>query len=452
MMFRRLLDKATEVGFHAAMKRGLACPACGTPPEATGLQPSKVIRCDHCGTSASLTEWMVKPGMTMAANPDQPPAATRITRAADPAGGVVWSIPASGRSGGLMVFGILWCTITGLVSSGFVAAFLQGQMNDTPGLGKLGMAAFFLLFWAVGIGMLYAGCRNKYARHQLRAGADIVTLRRELFGRVSEKSLPAAGITSIDQVMFYQQNYQPVHGIEIKGSQGKLRFGSVLAADEKAWLVADLRRVIQGHHPAAAGAGVGASAAGTRQSHFSIVVPKSGIFFQGAWVFALIGLAFLAVGLFVIQPASGGAGVDAPRIVRMVDSGFHLAESGFRALWLAMSGVMTSIGLAGLVMRFRGRHQQTQIVGDDGEIALQVMEHGRVVREKWRLGRSEVSDVRCFTSGSSNGKEMKRVELVARDKVVPLVRWCEADAANAFAGALRSALVGGSAVAPAERP
>ena len=173
-MFRRLVDKATEVGFRAALKRGLACPACGARAEGDGMQPSQVIRCAHCGTSASLTEWIVKPGLTVAADPDRPPAGTKITRDGGPSGEVVWSIPASGRSGGLMFFGIFWCAITGLVSSGFLAAFLQGQMKDTPGLARLGMMAFFLLFWAVGIGMLYAALRNKYARHRLVAGADAV--------------------------------------------------------------------------------------------------------------------------------------------------------------------------------------------------------------------------------------------------------------------------------------
>lgn len=447
-MFRRLVDKATELGFRAALKRGLVCPACGTRPDAEGMQPSKMLRCAHCGTSASLTEWIVRPGLTVAADPDHPPAGTKITRSNGPSGEVVWSIPASGRSGGLMFFGIFWCAITGAVSAGFLAAFLQGQMKDTPGLGQLGMAAFFILFWAVGIGMLYGACRNRYARHRLTAGAGAVVLRRELFGRVSEKSLPAAGITSIDQVVFYQQNYQPVHGIEIKGPTGKLRFGSVLGAEEKAWLVADLRRVVQGaHHPERSAVHAGSTAV-ARQAHFSVVVPKSGIFFQGAWVFLLMGLAFLAVGAFVIRPASGVAGEEAPRIVRVIDSGFHLAESGFRVMWLGMSGLMASIGAAGLVVRFRGRDQETRVDGNDGEITLRVMQHGRVVREKWRIDRSAASDVRCFTSGSSNGREMKRVELVTRDKVVPLVRWCEADAANAFAGELRSALFGRGAEVP----
>lgn len=51
-------------------------------------------------------------------------------------------------------------------------------------------------------------------------------------------------ILTVETKVFYTINYNPVRGIEIKGTQGKFRFGSGLHDSEKAWLVADLKESI----------------------------------------------------------------------------------------------------------------------------------------------------------------------------------------------------------------
>ena len=58
--------------------------------------------------------------------------------------------------------------------------------------------------------MRYVACRGKYPKHRLSADHNHVILQRELFGKSEAKSLPAAGITSIPQVEFYQKNHQSV--------------------------------------------------------------------------------------------------------------------------------------------------------------------------------------------------------------------------------------------------
>jgi hypothetical protein len=44
---------------------------------------------------------------------------------------------------------------------------------------------------------------------------------------------------------FYQKNYRPVYGIEIKASNGKIRFGSALTEEEKSWLCWEIREFIK---------------------------------------------------------------------------------------------------------------------------------------------------------------------------------------------------------------
>ena len=87
---------------------------------------------------------------------------------------------------------------------------------------------------------LHGPAHNMLARHRVSVGGGRLTLRREMLGRVSEKSLSCAGITTLEQREFYKQNDQPVYGIEIKGAEGKIRFGTKLEEAEKAWLVVEL--------------------------------------------------------------------------------------------------------------------------------------------------------------------------------------------------------------------
>ena len=138
-----------------------------------------------------------------------------------------------------MLFSLAWLSITAIVSGTFLFTFLSGGKSE-GNMPEWLLIPFFGIFWAVGLGTLYTGLHNMLARHRVSVGGGRLTLRREMLGRVSEKSLSCTGITTLEQREFYQQNDQPVYGIEIKGVEGKIRFGTTLEEAEKALLVVEL--------------------------------------------------------------------------------------------------------------------------------------------------------------------------------------------------------------------
>lgn len=171
-------------------------------------------------------------------HPDQCPAGTRIQREGSVAGECVWHVPAKGKYGNFLFVGLFWTLITAVVTRSIL-------FNPVPPL-WFGYP-LIIVFWAISFGCLYIGVRNKYARHRIAVTQEIVTLRREMLGMVKVKSLATRDVQSVEQTIFYHQNYQPVYGVEIRARKGKLRFGSMLEAAEKAWLVEDIKRAVFRH-------------------------------------------------------------------------------------------------------------------------------------------------------------------------------------------------------------
>jgi uncharacterized membrane protein len=435
-MFSPLLRKLESANYKANAKRGgLACPDCGAKkPLRAPRESDDVITCDSCGTKASALEWAASSApQNVIGRPGPPPATSRITREVDAAGSTVWNIPASGRSGGLMVFAILWTAITAVVSGGFLVAFLSGEMKESGNFPDWAILPFFGIFWAVGLGMFYAAFRNKYARHRISANCDSIRLRREFFGSAKEKSLPSGSIRSVAQVQFYQQNYEPVLGIEIKGSHGKLRFGSILSAEEKAWLVADIQHVLSGSSPTSAGA---AFSHPEKQAVFSIAVPESK---TPAWPLAVIlsvtGTVGLCFAIGFLRKANDAPARQDSGIFRAIDTIFNQ----FPVMMLLSSGVITLIGWYMLIRLIGARGQETRIEGSDSEIAIRRHSRGRIIHER-AFPRSSVTNIRSFFTGNTDTTVMKRVELIVGEKAEPVTRWADGNQADAMVAEVRRAL------------
>jgi hypothetical protein len=437
-MFTKLQGKLEAANFKSAVAKGaLACPSCGAKPSGTPANVSEILTCPACGTRASANEWAsAGADGTLAGDPDRPPVGTKITRGNNASGASVWNIPASGKSGGLLFFASAWCAITALVSGGFLLAFLSGEPITNKGSGNVPdwvLIPFFSIFWAVGLGMFYAGFRNKFSKHRLAVEAGSVTLRRELFGKVREKSLPAAGIKEVSQVEFYQKNYQPVRGIEIRGGAGKLRFGSILTAEEKAWLVADIRRAIFGTPAPAATPPRSAVAA---QPVFSVVLPNSR---KHVWPVAVMllamGIAFVFIGIRFIDPPSA----EAPLETDLFGKVFGFLTHGFRSVWIIMSGAMAVAGASWIVWLMKTRGQESRIEGTDAEIALRTYRHDRILKDR-SFPRAAVTDIRASVSGSSNNRVMKRLELIVGAKAEKLASWVDGPRADEIVGEVRRAL------------
>lgn len=433
-MFRKVIDQMESANFKARAAKGeLACPSCGVKPGHVPAQSGEVIACGACGIKASAGEWAAKvPADVFSGRADQPPVDTKITRRADVPGTTVWQIPASGKFCFLMVFGVLWCAITALVSGGFLLAFLSGKAveGDFP---EWVLIPFFGIFWAVGLGVLFAAFRNKYASHRITVDASSVTLVRELFGKTKKSSLPADSIESVAQAVFYLQNYEPVYGVEIRGKRGKLRFGSVLTAEEKAWLVADLRRVVFGADSAQA-------IPAARQAYFSVTLPQSR---KHLWPFAvmmtLMGVGFFFVGIYLIDSGEAGPSGTSPGFLHGIDILFWGLSNSFRVIWMLMSGIMAMGGMALTVWLIRTRDRETRVEGTESEVSIRIYQRGLILNDR-SFPRDSVTDIRASVSGSSNGQPMKRIELLVGNRAEKIASWVDGEKADALVAEVRGAL------------
>lgn len=405
----------------------LSCPNCGSKPSVIPADPNEVVVCPRCKTGATLAEWASHASAHgFVGDPDVVPVGSKITRTPDHLGTTVWEIPASRKSGGFLVFGVIWTLFTAVLSIPFLGAFFFGKFETRGGsipawAFGLGLVAFFSIFWAIGLGMLYVALRNKYATHRLAANRDTITLTRQFFGRKNEKTLAVEPAMKIAQVEFYQSNGQPVRGIEMKTSRGKLRFGSMLSDAEKAWLVVDLRRAALGEEPLRSNQeNAGSPLMDQSQSTFSIEVPdnrKSKL--SIGILFALMGGVFLVLDYLFILPKTD--------------------ELMFKIVWSIISGIAFLTGLSLLISYFRSRDHVTHIEGTQAEIAIRTTRHGLLLKEQ-TFPREQVTDVRTDGTARQNGKPMKNVNLIVGKKAVKVASWLSEEQADDFVRELRRVL------------
>lgn len=447
-VIKKVVESLEKAGVRDAFRKGtLRCPDCGAKP---GELPDKwggVMRCGACGARTSLSEWTPGEGAgrLAAGDADRVPTGTRIRKESAGPDSAVWHVPANGKFGFFLFFGVFWLLITAVVSGGFLLAFPGGEEPD--GDFPVWVATpFFGLFWVIGLGVLYSALRQKFMRYRIAVGGGKVTLRKEMFGRSSEKGLNASSVASVSQQVFYSQNYTPVYGIEIKGPEGKLRFGSGLGEEEKAWLVADLKRTMRGREPEASAArsvfagGLAPIKVKQGKEVFSVEVPGAGM---GAvvtgLVFALFGIGFVCVGIFLIdgEPWPDSSGGSGPGEWFSLIS--FLFANGFRTFWILFSSVFAVIGVSVTVAALRGMGSERRIEGNAAEVSIRTYKRGLVLKDQ-SFPRAQVADMRTSNSGHNNGKPMKRVDLIVGDKVVKIASWMDGDAADAMAAEVREAL------------
>ena len=154
------MDKAFAKGL-------MRCPKCGHKPTKAPVDTETLFRCESCGIESLPSEWWLNHGTIPTAHPDQIPAGTRIRRDGTATGDCVWHIPASGKFGFFLFFGLFWTAITAVISG----AFLFGSKSEGSGPEPWFSYPFFAIFWAIGLGCLYVAVRNKYARHRIPSRA-----------------------------------------------------------------------------------------------------------------------------------------------------------------------------------------------------------------------------------------------------------------------------------------
>jgi uncharacterized membrane protein len=425
-LIEKLTAKATKAALDLAFAKGLLrCPNCGGKPCKAPADMETLLRCEACGTESLPGEWRPNATGVPAAHPDQIPAGTCIRREGTGSGECVWQIPASGKFGFFLFFGLFWTAITAAVSGAFLFGSPAGGQETRPWF----LYPFFAIFWAIGLGMLYAAIRNKYARHRITVTRDLVTLRREMFGRTKEKSLITSQVSAVAQVEFYQQNYQPVYGVEIRGRDGKLRFGTTLREEEKAWLAADIKRAVFGGTQAGPMAirSPGMIAA-QRQSSFSLPLPPSA---KWQWLVGglLVVFGMVAIAMGILN------GPDLPqRAERDVEPTAETLESVFSLFKLVPVIVGLVLGGTGVMIvsgTWSGRDKEVRLEGNETQVALRTYQHGRVIKEQ-AFPRSSVSGARATHTGHVNGRPMKRIDLMVDGKAQRIAGWTEGDVADVW--------------------
>jgi hypothetical protein len=341
------------------------------------------------------------------------PAGTQIARTTLPDGTEVWHVPSPRRGNGMVFMGGFWCAFVAL----FTAAIVYKLLTGRPIQGNMPhrmWVPFLGVFWAVGIGLLYVGLRQKYATHLLAIGPDEVVLTRRLFGRETTKSLARPEVQEVALVEFYRQRYEPVRGVEIRAAAGKLRFGSSLTKDEKRWLV-------HGIHEAmfAPGAGV---LQGAPQEHFELAVPEARK--QAAYVavvLVLFGGAMMAVGWWSWKRWN-----DLPVELLIV--------------WMLISGTVVARAAGQLFQLWLNAGRETRIEGTASEVAIRVYDRaGRLLKSEV-FARNAVRDVRCAESGKSNGQATQAFEIVTGARGHRVRAWVDAGQASVFVRQVRAAL------------
>jgi hypothetical protein len=444
-MFKKVLEAIEKANVREKLKSGkLSCPDCGGPAGELPQNWGDVMVCGSCGGRASLTEWAAGADSDRRAGiADQPPAGTKIRRETVGENLVIWHIPATGKFGFFMLFAVFWLLITGAVSGGFLVTILTGGEIEGDGPDGL-LFPFFALFWAIGLGMLYAAFRQKFMTHKVSIGSDTISLRKEMFGKSSEKSFAKSSISNISQKEFYQQNYKPIYGIEIKGADGKLRFGSALTNEEKAWLVADFNQVLnrgkksvtQHETNAPAGALAPIKLGSSRKSVFSISLPNPGAgAIVSSIVFALFGIGFVCVGVFVID----GEPFPKDQSKGIITWIHFLFANGFRTIWTLISSIFAVAGVWMTISTLKGVGKDRRIEGSESQISIRTYQNGLVTNEK-SFSREQVHDIRGTESGKSNGTTMKRVELIIGNKTEKIASWMDGDLADKLIREVKEAL------------
>jgi hypothetical protein len=223
----------------------LKCPACDEPY--LGLPSGWLVkhRCHSCGREASGHVWLQhslsSPITQEIDKTGEPPAGSQI-RCSESGGTRIWELPPGGKTMGLLGFAIIWLSFLALFTLSMLISPGAWVSSEHSG----GTASTWLIplaCWSVGLIMLYIALRMRDSRFIIQMDARQITLTRDWRGRQTHQSLPLSQIQHIHQTIFHGSNDQQlIYGIEIAGGWRRLRFGSLLAEEEKAWLVQDLKQ------------------------------------------------------------------------------------------------------------------------------------------------------------------------------------------------------------------
>lgn len=224
----------------------IVCPGCGSDLEHDLLESTGKAECPFCGAdvpellSFSPTEGN---GDSTAPLPLLPEKSLIEVIEATPQRRVFYIH--GGWSCGIAFFAIFWNLITGVVSGGFLFGMFAGDGFPGGWPIRIGIFAFFSIFWAVGIGMIVWWVKSAFERLFVMIEPDRVVIQRTLFGykRIAETTLDDSSRAEL--IESYSENDNPVYRIEITGIDRTAKFGTALSPEEKDWLVDQINEFLR---------------------------------------------------------------------------------------------------------------------------------------------------------------------------------------------------------------
>lgn len=401
------------------------CPDCGAEIRLPRISEEALwdtrVDCPACGAvmsvmAAGLGQRL--PGEIAAGLHDvaevQKPASSRI-EVREGEGARMWRVPAKGGCGSLMIFGTVWTAFSGVMA----ILFLFAESDD----GSIWLARLFISFFVlIGLVFIYAGLRMTRSEHWLLIQDETVAHERHFLGRAKRTTLSRASISFVDLTVFYEENYKPVHGIEIRGAEGKIKFGSALAPDEKAWLLGEVRRALgqweaAPDEPASAGRDSTSNVGGSMkieetdgQCVVSTMVPGKGAVpaVGGGIFFALVAGFMMWDG-----PARDLFSDDIPMPMTLFVLGFCL-------IWYGGLSVFVMIGLSIAAVGWSLRGGRQVVTANRHGLSIVLERRQRKVSRHWALGEVGGIAVREATTAydqSRTGEKKFRIEVALPDRI-----------------------------------
>ena len=381
------------------------CSTCGeaipTPENVTDDLWDMLIICPHCGHSRSVLSLMntqaEEPALPLVSRlPDDSPIEFVSTPQAER-----WVIPGKRGFNFIYFFAVFWLVITIVVSW----SFLVGD-HYALGWGKIGMISFFGLFYAVGIGLLYTALCVSFTKHEIEIADGSMRYRRRMFGRNKQLEGPLISVLSVELTEFYQQNYKPVHGIEIRGAQGKIRFGSQLSLEEKQVLVAQMakalmpeaRRFSAETSPATEG-----NIPAPTDAQRAVNIEEPGrwhpVLIAGGGIGLLVTGFMLTQGLHMFRDLVGG---DVPTT-------FSFVSGAFMVFWSMGPFVGIVVSLGALLLAWRFRHTDRFIEITRSSVQLTQRTRTRTLVNTWNI--QDLRHAAIVQIGTVNGAPKWRGEV-----------------------------------------
>ena len=398
------------------------------PPPLPDDPQETVIRCG-CGWTGSVHALWATSGkkwpVEKAAHAGYPPglapplpAASRIMH--DCGAPETWTVPRTGRSDGMLAFACFWL---GAVIIALFTVPLEDVADDYPIIPALVKIGFPL----IGLGCLYAALRLRYIHHVLQLDDRHLSLMRSFAGFHKVRQLPREAITSVELLAFYQRNYEPVFGIEIRATAGKFRFGSALSDDDKLWLVHDLRRALGLNQPQPAEPLPSPVDPAIEESGSAVTLTlprsKSSLVSGGLYLMVLM----VGMNAFAMWGFSQEIGRDGTM------SAFNKVG---RAVFIIIPALLFCLGW-GLWQSGRRRSRTVTLLHADAQ-GLTLEQHeagGRVARRQWRRGEIEKIQVQRGNWGSQDPQW--HGEIIAAGRVISFGKGCSREYLESVCAALR---------------